>query len=198
MISHPTFEAMLLHGALPPTNIPLRLAARQMRWLRPAFINYARFIEKRYGCSFKLDTTRLGTAFVRWLRALEHERRAGRSDRRQLMDFSASLMLQELVAAAPLNCDVPPRTDSGSPITIWPEGFTYTYFCITVLRAVLNQEFEFQSLTPRDKISDAAFWNSYRENCVEDHRIASGFFQMMIGYKPNWQNPASFRAFSRY
>jgi hypothetical protein len=189
------FEPALAGAVLPPTNIPLRLAARQMRWLRRAFLDYTKAMEKELGCRFEIDTTKLGAAFVRWLRAMERERRSAEVDRRTFMDFSASLMLQELMTTRPIQCVVTPRKSvPDSAAAFWPEGYTYTYFCFTVLGAVLDQEFGVPPVLS-SRLADISFWHSYRENCLDDYRTASGFFQMALGYVPDWDAPGQFASF---
>ncbi len=66
----------LLHS-LPPTNEPLRIAVRGMRWFRAAFEDYVAAVGQRIGGNYKIDKAKLAAIFVRWLRAVE--RSSGRA-----------------------------------------------------------------------------------------------------------------------
>lgn len=191
------FESLTSDSPLPLTNTPMRIAARQMRWLRRAFIDHVRALERQFDCRFEVDTTKLGAAYGHWLRAVERERRSGPADRRQFMDFAASLMMQELVREAPLVCiSAPARAKREEPIAFWPEGLAYTLFCLHVHAAVIREEYG--EVPARDeRLEQISFWWTYRENSLDDYRTVSGFFQLMLGYVPNWDAPNRYRALRR-
>lgn len=193
MNSHLTFEQLRSGAVLPPTNAPIRVAARQMRWLRSAFAKHVTQMSEELGCEFHIDTTKLGVAFVRWLRALENARPVGHLDRRDFFDFAASLMMQELVAAMPITAKGPATAvTEESSAAFWPEGYVCTLFCLSVHAAVFRQEYDDQPpLSP--KVEQTDFWWTYKENCIEDYRLASGFFQTILGYRPDWNAPNQYK-----
>lgn len=189
MISHLTFDPVSAIAVLPPTNAPIRIAARQMRWLRAAFAGHVARMSAELGVAFEIDTTKLGGAFVRWLRVLEQERPRGREDRREFFDFAASLMMQQLVADMPLKVrGAVLGLDHDSQAAFWPEGYVCTLFCLAVHAAVVRQEYAaLPALSP--KVHEVDFWWTYRENSIEDHRLASGFLQAILGHSPDWTAP---------
>ncbi|WP_375452195.1 hypothetical protein [uncultured Devosia sp.] len=192
MNSQLTSEAARRFARLPQTNAPLRLAARQMRWFRAAFASYVRQSGEELGGAFEIDHTRLGTAFVSWLRALERERPRTGEGRREFLDFAASLMLQELIKTMPIRLSgaVGVRSDAGA--MFWPEGFVLTHFCLLVHDAVIAQEYS-ENATVSPKIDQAGFWWTYRENATEDYRLSAAFFQSLLGYQPDWNAPSHYR-----
>jgi len=110
--------------ALPPTNEPLRVAVRRMRWFRAAFRTYVDALGDHIGCDFLIDEAKLAAIFVRWLRALEVQRPKDRKDRQAFFEFAAGLMLRELTADMPLRAETPPtRTHADSAAAFWPEGY---------------------------------------------------------------------------
>ena len=48
-----------LSGSLPPTNEPLRIAVRRMRWFRAAFEAYIEAVGARIGCTYTIDEAKL-------------------------------------------------------------------------------------------------------------------------------------------
>jgi len=192
--SQPTSEVRERVRVLPRTNEPLRIAVRRMRWLRAAFEAYLDTAGAALGCRFELDSTKLGTAFVRWLRGVRRQKPTNKAERRAFFDFAASLMAKELVANMPIRIQGKPSlAPPGSPEAFWPEGYACTMFCLTVLSAIVDQEFsERSTFTP--KIGELHFWWSYRENAIEDPRLSAGFVQMILGHQPDWTWPDLFRA----
>jgi hypothetical protein len=189
-----TSELGRLPRALPPTNEPLRLAVRKMRWFRAAFEAYVQQVEAELGCRFELDYARLGTAFVHWLRGVREQKPSDRGDRRAFFDFAASLMAKELVSNMPVTASsAPVLAPRGSPGAFWPEGYVCTMFCLTVWSAIVDQEFgEHASLSP--KVGELGFWWTYRENAFEEPRLSAGFFQAILGHQPDWTWPDQFQA----
>lgn len=183
-----------LSGSLPPTNEPLRIAVRRMRWFRAAFAAHVEAIGARIGCSYKIDEAKLAGIFVRWLRSVERQKPRNPKDRHDYFEFAAGLMLRELTADMPLTVLSPPTlSEAGSAATFWPEGYACTMFCLTVHAAALQQEF-------RDKpevspaIDDLRHWWSFKENARIDAAFSVGFLQTLLGHQPNWMMPDVFRA----
>lgn len=179
---------------LPPTNEPLRIAVRRMRWFRGAFQGYVEALGRKMGCRFEVDEARLAAIFVRWLRAVEAQRPRDRRDRRDFFEFAAGLMLRELTADMPLKAEAPPTAvDPGSAAAFWPEGYAATLFCLSVHGAVMDQEFR-QTPQVIPDLEDLRLWWSFRENAREDPSFSSGFLQVLLGHQPNWSMPDVFRA----
>ncbi len=183
--------------ALPPTNEPLRVAVRRMRWFRTAFRTHAEALGRHIGCAFQVDDPRLAVIFVRWLRAVDAQRpedRRDRRDRQAYFEFAAGLMLRELTADMPLAALQPPaRVARDSAAAFWPEGYAATQFCLSVHAAVMDQEFRKTAEVTPD-IADLRVWWSFRENAREDPGVSTGFLQMLLGHPPNWSMPDVFRA----
>lgn len=178
---------------LPPTNEPLRVAVRRLRWFRAAFAACVEATGRDCGCTFEIDQTRLTEAFVAWLRAVDRQKPANRAERRAFFEFAAALMLRELTAAMPLRATAAPlRAAESSPAAFWPEGYACTLFCLTVFSAAAEQEFH--DRPPLDRaFDDLRHWWSFRENATRDPAFAAGFLQLVLGHAPNWVMPDVFR-----
>ncbi len=183
-----------LSGSLPPSNEPLRIAVRRMRWFRTAFEAYVAALGARIDCTYKIDEAKLARIFVRWLRAVERQKPADAKDRYDYFEFAAGLMLRELTADMPLSVITPPtRTDANSAATFWPEGYACTLFCLTVHSAAMQQEFDDKpKVSPA--IDDLRHWWSFKENAQMDAAFSVGFLQTLLGRQPNWMMPDVFRA----
>lgn len=178
---------------LPPTNEPLRIAVRRMRWFKAAFQKYVDSAAAQMGCQFEIDQAKLADNFVRWLRAVEAQKPADKTARREYFNFAAGLMLRELAAAMPLTVLVPPtRAAPDSAATFWPEGYVCTLFCLTIHAAAMEQEYRSRPDTSPD-IADLRHWWSFRENIAEDASFSVGFLQMLLGNQPDWVMPGVFR-----
>lgn len=184
----------ILTGALPPTNEPLRIAVRRLRWFRTAFARFVQAMGDQIGCRYDLDEARLAEIFVRWLRSVEVQKPKARAERHDYFAFAAGLMLRELVAAMPVKAEAPPtRVDPASAAAFWPEGYVCTMFCLTVHSAAMRQEFH-EGTEIADAIDDLRQWWSFRENVGQDPSVSAGFLQMVLGHQPNWTMPDVFRA----
>ena len=183
-----------LAGTLPPSNEPLRIAVRRMRWFRTAFDAYVAAIGVRIGCTYKVDEAKLAGIFVRWLRVVERQKPSNAKDRHDYFEFAAGLMLRELIADMPLSVIMPPtRTGANSAASFWPEGYACTMFCLTVHSAAMQQEFE-EKPRVSPAIDDLRDWWSFKENARVDASFSVGFLQILLGHQPNWMMPDVFRA----
>nr|MCU0909760.1 hypothetical protein [Paracoccaceae bacterium] len=155
-------------SALPPTNEPLRMAVRRMRWFRQAFRAHVEATGREIGCDFAIDEARLGGVFVRWLRAVQAQKPADKAERRAFFEFAASLMLRELTADIPVVAGAPPRlADPGSAAAFWPEGYACVMFCLSVHTAAMAEEYAAApDIAPA--VEDLRHWWSFRENAAED------------------------------
>jgi hypothetical protein len=183
-----------LSGSLPPTNEPLRIAVRRMRWFRAAFDAYVGAIGARIGCTYKVDEAKLAAIFVRWLRSVERQKPIDPKDRHDYFEFAAGLMLRELTADMPLVAvSQPSKAATESAAAFWPEGYACTMFCLTVHSAALQQEFKDKpKVSPA--IDDLRHWWSFKENATLDSAFSVGFLQILLGHQPNWMMPDVFRA----
>ena len=99
--------------ALPPTNEPLRIAVRRLRWFKAAFLRHAETMSDALGCKLVVDEAKLASAFMRWLDAIDVQRPADKSERRAFFEFAAALMMRELTADMPV-------TSAGLPTLAQP------------------------------------------------------------------------------
>ena len=183
-----------LAGHLPPTNEPLRIAVRRLRWFRAAFEAYVTAIGIRVGCTYRIDEAKLAGIFVRWLRAVARQKPSNAKDRHDYFEFAAGLMLRELTADMPITAiAAPTKAEAQSAAAFWPEGYACTMFCLTVHSAAMQQEFhDLPELSPA--IDDLRHWWSFKENARMDAAFSVGFLQMVLGHQPNWMMPDVFRA----
>ena len=179
---------------IPPSNEPLRVAVRRLRWFKLAFHRHAEAYGRHLGCTFQVDESKLAAAFVRWLQAIERQKPADKTQRRAFFEFAAALMLRELVAEMPVAASTPlSRADPNSAAVFWPEGYCCTMFCLSIQTAAVEQEFH--AATEIDPaIDDLRHWWSFRENALQDAGFSAGFLQMLLGQQPNWMFPDVFRA----
>ncbi|HCY98713.1 MAG: hypothetical protein A3D16_13805 [Rhodobacterales bacterium RIFCSPHIGHO2_02_FULL_62_130] len=186
-LSHPEYH-------LPPTNEPLRISVRRLRWFRAAFQKFTQDLGAEIGCVFHLDEPKLAEIFVRWLRAIERQKPADKSARKDYFEFAAGLMLREFTADLPLKALSAPRNVAAdSAAAFWPEGYVCTLFCLTVHAAAAEQEFhDHPDVAPA--FDDLRQWWSFRENIRQDNGFSVGFLQLLLGHQPNWAMPDVFRA----
>ena len=189
----PMSDARLHPDQLPPSNEPLRIAVRRLRWFKSAFFNYVETMGREIGCKFSVDDTKLAAAFLRWLEAIERQKPADKRQRRDFFEFAAALMLRELTADMPVTAQsAPTRAHRDSAAAFWPEGYCCTLFCLSVHAAAMQQEFhEATDLDPA--FDDLRHWWSFKENTRQDAGFSSGFLQMLLGHEPNWMMPDVFR-----
>ncbi len=183
----------LMHAALPPTNEPLRIAVRRLRWFRAAFAAHVEAVGKALGCDFDLDQDALVEAFVHWLRDIERQRPKDHAERHDFFGFAAALMLRALCREMPLRARAAAQlAPEGSAAAFWPEGFACTTFCLAVHGATADQEFREQPALDAS-FDDLRSWWSFRENAAQDSAFAAGFLQLLLGQEPNWVMPDVFR-----
>lgn len=187
-------EIKLNTASLPATNEPLRIAVRRFRWFKVAFQGFVDATGRELGCKFDVDEVKLAATFMRWLHAVEVQKPADKSQRKDFFEFAAALMLRELTTDMPVNAKGPATLAvQGSAAAFWPEGYCCTMFCLAVHSAAMAQEFHAHTaLDPA--IDDLRYWWSFKENTLRDASFSSGFLQMLLGHQPNWMMPDVFRA----
>lgn len=187
-------DLILSQHTLPPSNEPLRISVRRLRWFRAAFQKFTDELGAEFGCEFRIDEAKLAEIFVRWLRAVERQKPSDKSARKEYFEFAAGLMLREFTANLPLQAmSKPTKVDPESAAAFWPEGYVCTLFCLTVHAAAAEQEFhDHPDLT--STVDDLRHWWSFRENIRHDNSFSVGFLQFLLGHQPNWAMPDVFRA----
>jgi hypothetical protein len=148
---------------------------------------------KDTGVSAHVDPTALAGAFSNWRQAFDKSKYLADVDRRDFVIFAAGLMLRELIAAAPLKAEaaadlpaLPGNVDHR--LARWPEGYAYTSFCLSVAAAILKELGDEEPEASRIA-DDPKFWDTFRENALEDPNTAIGFFDLVCGQEPNWMAP---------
>lgn len=185
---------VLPRSDLPPTNEPLRTAARRLRWFRAAFRRVVTRVAEDLGCTFEIDDAKLAAIFMRWLEELDRQRPQERAERAAFLEFASSLCFRALIADLPLRAlSAPARPSADEPGQFWPEAYACTIFCLSVHSAAVEQEFHVvPQLSP--EATELRSWWSFRENVREDTAFSAGFLQKILGHEPNWFMPDNFRS----
>ena len=180
------------------TMVPdLRHQIRHLHWFKTSFRRDAELLGAQHGMALAIDDRRLTEAFLNWIEAFNREKRYAALDRRDFCLFAAGLLLREFLKARPVTARAGGAASSaGAPDEegaipgFWPEGFLYTSYCLSVLSAVVRQEFG-EALSPAKAAGDLRIWWSYRENVSENPSLAIAFFDQFVGNEPNWRVPDS-------
>jgi len=175
----------------------LRHRVRRLNWFQQSFKNDAVSLGARHGRDFFIDDRALARAFLGWADAFSRERGDANQNRRDFVVYSGGLMLRELLRAKPAksvsaNVAEPlPGDKVGAICELWPEGFLYVNYCVTIVRAILESDFD--GTVSLDSCSeDVRVWESFRENVGEDAALAIPFFDLLVGGAPNWTSPTNF------
>jgi len=176
----------------------LRHRVRRLHWFCDSFKRETQALGQRHGIAFLVNDRALVEAFFNWAARFEQERAASTRNRRDFAIFAGGLMLGELLLTgavkggigAPIVPMIPP--DPAAPIiAFWPEGFLCTHYCLTLVRAILEQDFDVRP-APNPQLEDLRTWQSFRENFRSDPTLAVAFFDVFMGVEPNWVFPQSF------
>ena len=169
--------------------------ARRFRTILWSFEKNIDLLFKGTGLAAEVDHEALAEAFSRWRQAFDQTKHLADINRQDFVIFAAGMMLKELLAARPISAIV--ASDLGLPVipdTLdhrlkrWPEGYTYTSFCLSVATAVLREMGDLQPVES-GVADDPRFWDSFRENAAENPANAIAFFDMVLGLQPNWSAP---------
>ena len=169
--------------------------ARRFRTILWSFEKNIDLLFKGTGLAAEVDHEALAEAFSRWRQAFDQTKHLADINRQDFVIFAAGMMLKELLAARPISAIV--ASDLGLPVipdTLdhrlkrWPEGYTYTSFCLSVATAVLREMGDLQPVES-GVADDPRFWDSFRENAAENPANAIAFFDMVLGLQPNWTAP---------
>ena len=170
----------------------LRHRVRRLTWFQGSFEREAAMLGERHGLRFSIDDRALVAAFFGWVRDFDRERESSDRNRRDFAVFAGGLMLHQLLCAAPARAQAlqtPPVSIPPDPMAricaFWPEGYLYTAYCLTLVRAVHEQDFGGMD-PPTASELDLRVWQSFRENFREQPLLAIPFFDIFMGVEPNW------------
>jgi hypothetical protein len=167
--------------------------ARRFRTIVWSFQRNLELLFKDTGLSATVDHAALAEAFARWRQKFDESKHLADVNRHDYVIYAAGLMLRELIVAAPLkatkDAELPalPRNIDHA-LARWPEGYAYTSFCLSVAAAILKEMGD-EEPAPAQVTDDPGFWNSFRENTLEDPETAIAFFDLVCGEEPNWTAP---------
>ncbi len=175
----------------------LRHRVRRLNWFQQSFKNDAVSLGESHGCDFTIDDRALARAFLGWADAFSRERSDAYLDRRDFVVYSGGLMLRELLRAKPAKgvgakiAKHPPGDPVAAICNFWPEGFLFVNYCVTIVRAILESDFD-GTVALDSCFEDMRVWESFRENVDDDASLAIPFFDLMVGGAPNWASPGNF------
>jgi hypothetical protein len=144
--------------------------ARRFRTIVWSFQRNLELLFKDTGLSANVDATALASAFSNWRQA-----------------FDKSKYLADVNRHDSVILKLPGSVDHR--LARWPEGYAYTSFCLSVAAAILKELGDEEPEAARIA-DDPKFWDSFRENALEDPNTAIGFFDLVCGQEPNWMAPA--------
>ena len=170
----------------------LRHRVRRLTWFQESFAHEAATLGERHGLRFSIDDRALVAAFFGWVRAFDRERASSDRNRRDFVVFAGGLMLYQLLSAGPARAhalQTPRVSILPDPMAricaFWPEGYLYTSYCLTLVRAIHEQDFGGMD-PPNAHELDLRAWESFRENFREQPYLAVPFFDIFMGIEPNW------------
>lgn len=170
----------------------VRHRVRRLTWFQESFEQEAAILGARHGLHFSIDDRALVAAFFGWVRAFDRERASSDRNRRDFAVFAGGQMLYHLLSAGPARAHaLQPASVSLQPdpmariCAFWPEGYLYTVYCLTLVRAVHEQDFGGMD-PPNANELDLRVWESFRENFREQPYLAIPFFDVFMGVEPNW------------
>lgn len=180
-------ELVFSHELTQTPDLAHRL--RRLSFFDHHFRRHITAIAAHSGLEVSVDTVLLTRAFLAWGEDFTRQRAAAAINRRDYIVFTAGILLIRLLEADPVTVGTASTVGAAPEIAaFWPKGFVYTEYCLTVLQAVLLQEFG-ESAATTELIDDLRVWWSFRENAEEDRATALGFFDLFAGSQPNWAFP---------
>lgn len=165
--------------------------AHQARHFRTVLAGFRRNLDLLYeGVEAKpqIDSVAVAKAFAHWRQDFDATRHLAEKNRSDFVIYSAGSMVKELMRARPLQGAQAPGDQNHIGLSRWPEGYAYVSFCLSVASAVLHSMGE-EGLINEKLADQASFWDSFRENALEDASTAIGFFDLICGLEPNWNAP---------
>ena len=166
--------------------------SHEARRFRVVLESFNRNVELLFGNSAispHVNAVALAQAFSNWKSAFEASRQLAAYNRTDFVFCAAGLMLRELFKSRPLK-DLRDVTLEGIPAAAvdWPEGYAYVNFCLSMAEAVLTNMGAEPALK-QELFEKPAFWQSFRENVIENVSTAPGFLDLLFGNEPNWSGP---------
>jgi hypothetical protein len=174
----------------------VRHQVRHLGWFRTSFMECVALVEADWGIRISVNEPALANAFLDWAIAFTEQRQHATQSRKDFATFAAGMLLKELIrnrvcaASDRHRLTIPADANEriAEIIRFWPEGFLYTSYCLSVLNAVMVQDFD-SVLEVEPVADDIRTWWTFRENTSEDAALAIGFLDMFVGRKPNWAEP---------
>ena len=166
--------------------------SHEARRYRVVLESFNRNVELLFGDSVispHVNAVALAEAFSNWKLAFEASRQLAAFNRTDFVYCAAGLMLKEMFKSRPLG-DLHDVTLKGIPAAAydWPEGYAYVNFCLSMAEAVLTNLGAKPALN-QELLEKTAFWQSFRENVIENVSTAPGFLDLLFGNEPNWSGP---------
>ena len=115
---------------------------RRFRTILWSFERNEDLLFKNAGLVAVVNQEALAEAFSRWRKAFDNSEHLANVDRQDFAIYAASLMLKELIVAAPLNAHEDSSNislDIDQHLKRWPEDYACTSFCLSVASAVLKE-----------------------------------------------------------
>jgi hypothetical protein len=160
---------------------------RRMRTFEDLFERTLEQINAVMATEMTSDRARLRAAFLTWLDNFGQTRPFANVNRRDFVNYSAGRMFAELIRHHVVSAE-PGDRNSFEPADIWPEGYAYANFCLSIALNVLAQDGH-DSDAPIGLLRDQRVWQSFRENALDNPDIAVAFFDLILGNIPNWSMP---------
>ena len=166
--------------------------SHEARRYRVVLESFNRNVELLFGNSTispHVNAVALAEAFSNWKSTFEASRQLAAFNRTDFVYCAAGLMLKEMFKSRPLR-DLHDVSLEGIPAAAldWPEGYAYVNFCLSMAEAVLTNMGAKPALN-HELLEKLAFWQSFRENVIENVSTAPGFLDLLFGNKPNWSGP---------
>ncbi len=165
--------------------------AHQARQFRTVLASFKRNVDLLYAGAEtqpQIDSVAVAKAFAQWRQDFEASRSLAAMNRSDFVVYSAGSMLKELLRAKPLQEPRAPSAFAPVGLSHWPEGYAYVSFCLSVASGVLHHMGAAARIN-EELGEEAGFWDSFRENALEDVGTAQGFFDLICGLEPNWEAP---------
>jgi len=179
----------------------LRDRLRKLRWFVSAFKVHTSLVEQETGIEFAIDEGKMNRVFFDWIDSVDANRHGAHVDLLDFVRFAAGLALTSLAYNDPVSAERrrAPMASAGSVVSpsleldhdIWPSGYLYVTFCLSVIVALERQEFGRVVSRLHEDARDSAFWGSLCENISADSRLAVPYLDRLLGKTPNWELPDS-------
>jgi len=172
---------------------------RKLRWFVSAFKVHTSLVEHETGLELTLDEGALNRVFFTWTDSLDWSKQGAATDRADFIVFAAGLALRALVQHDPAHAGRHRRSArNGAPVVatdlafdpeLWPSGYLYVTFCLSVLAALEVQRFGDVVSRMEEDVRDTVFWGSLCENVSADSHLAIPYLDRLLGRQPNWDRP---------